>query len=261
MDFAIIAAGEGSRLAEEGVREPKPLVPLHGIPLIDRLVDIFLRHGATALHVIVNEEMTEVQKHLQQMKLPIPLHLTVKSTPGPVQSFFFLSLRLRGERFCLTTVDSVFREEDFSRYLDAFREEEADALMAVTEYVDDEKPLYVHTDEQGFIRRFADQTQSRYVSGGIYGLKRSALRVLQNSIRNNELRMRHYQRRLLAEGLSLKAYPFGQILDIDHASDIEKAEHFLNPPSFTPSAHAPYERTHPGRHPAWKTILPQPCGK
>jgi hypothetical protein len=30
------------------------------------------------------------------------------------------------------------------------------------------------------------------------------------------------------EGLRLKAYPFSKILDVDHASDIEKAEAFLN---------------------------------
>ena len=43
MDYAIIAAGEGSRLAQEGIKWPKPLVRLNGTALIDRLIDIFLR--------------------------------------------------------------------------------------------------------------------------------------------------------------------------------------------------------------------------
>ena len=34
MKFAIIAAGEGSRLAQEGVEEPKPLVSVCGQPMI-----------------------------------------------------------------------------------------------------------------------------------------------------------------------------------------------------------------------------------
>ena len=42
MDYAIIAAGEGSRLAQEGVKWPKPLVRLNGVALIDRLIDIDL---------------------------------------------------------------------------------------------------------------------------------------------------------------------------------------------------------------------------
>ena len=43
MDYAIIAAGEGSRLAQEGVKWPKPLVRLNGVALIDRLIDVFLK--------------------------------------------------------------------------------------------------------------------------------------------------------------------------------------------------------------------------
>ena len=39
--FAIIAAGEGRRLSEEGVAQPKALVSLCGEPLLTRLVRIF----------------------------------------------------------------------------------------------------------------------------------------------------------------------------------------------------------------------------
>jgi hypothetical protein len=40
-------------------------------------------------------------------------------------------------------------------------------------------------------------------------------------------RMRNFQRGLIADGLQLKAFPFSKILDVDHASDIPKAELFL----------------------------------
>ena len=56
MKFAIIAAGEGSRLANEGVAKPKPLVELQGVPIIERLIRIFERNGASSINIIVNEE-------------------------------------------------------------------------------------------------------------------------------------------------------------------------------------------------------------
>lgn len=40
MKFAIISAGEGSRLSQEGVALPKPLVQLNGVAMIDRLIQI-----------------------------------------------------------------------------------------------------------------------------------------------------------------------------------------------------------------------------
>ena len=39
--------------------------------------------------------------------------------------------------------------------------------------------------------------------------------------------MRNFQRLMISEGLNLKAYPFSKIIDIDHVTDIEKAETFL----------------------------------
>ena len=156
MDYAIIAAGEGSRLVEEGVTTPKPLVRLLGEPMIDRLMGLFLRHGATSISVIVNEEMTDVQHHMEQLALPVPLNLVVRSTPSSMHSFHALRPFLTSDTCCLTTVDTVFREEPFAAYIDAFeRSPLLDGMMAVTAYVDDEAPLYVRTDSTCSIRRWS----------------------------------------------------------------------------------------------------------
>lgn len=70
MNYAIIAAGEGSRLAQEGVERPKPLVELNGTPMIKRLIDIMLDCNAESLSIIVNEQMTEVRRYIESLTLP-----------------------------------------------------------------------------------------------------------------------------------------------------------------------------------------------
>lgn len=232
MDYAIIAAGEGSRLQQEGIGSPKPLVSLSGTTLVDRLIDIFLRAEASSISIIVNEQMTEVQDYLKTLRLPVPFYLLVKSTPSSMHSFYELSHYLDGDQICLTTVDTIFREEEFSRYVRSFlSKEKLDGLMAVTDYVDDEKPLYVETAPDLSIRGFHDtqgQAAYPYISGGIYCLRRPALNILIQSVQQGMSRMRNYQRALVAAGLKLEAYPFSKIIDVDHASDIPKAEQFLS---------------------------------
>lgn len=120
MKYAIIAAGEGSRLAQEGVALPKPLVKLNGKEMIRRLIDIFLQNNASSISIIVNEEMTLVREYVSNLKLDIPLNLVVKSTPSSMHSFYELRNFLRGGKFCLTTVDTIFKEEEFSKYIRAF---------------------------------------------------------------------------------------------------------------------------------------------
>lgn len=229
MKFAIISAGEGSRLTQEGVTKPKPLVELNGMPMIERLIRIFMRQGADCIVIIINELVPEAKEFLCHLQDTLPIELVVKTTPSSMHSFYEISHLLEGDRFCLTTVDTVFREEEFSQYIEAFRTSETDGLMAVTDFVDDEKPLYVSTDNQLRITGFYDQKtpDCRYISGGIYCLTSRALDTLNRCIEQGQSRMRNFQRQLVADGLHLNAWPFEKIIDVDHVSDIVKAEEFL----------------------------------
>ncbi|MDD5824794.1 MAG: sugar phosphate nucleotidyltransferase [Prevotellaceae bacterium] len=237
MKYAVIAAGEGSRLAAEGIESPKPLVKVGGELLIDRLIRIFMDNDAEEIVIICNDQTTLVARHLldiQQNGLkgrPIPLRFMVKSTPSSMHSFFELSRYLADGPFCLTTVDTIFREEEFKAYIAAFKatvEAGSDGLMGVTDYIDDEKPLYVDADDDLNITAFLDKSDTcRLISGGIYGLTPKAITTLNGCIDRGESRMRNFQRALINDGQRLKAYKFSKVLDIDHASDIRKAEEYL----------------------------------
>lgn len=234
MKYAIIAAGEGSRLVQEGVKVPKPLVKVAGETLIDRLLRTFAVGGAEEIVVICNEQMEAVRERLtifQQLR-QLPLRVVVKTTPSSMHSLWEMTPWLDDGPFVLTTVDTIFREAEFAAYVRAFLQQveagEADALMGVTPYIDDEKPLYVETDAQQCITAFLDRCdRPKYVSGGIYGLTPPCLAVLRRCVERGEQRMRNYQRALVADGLRLKAWVFPKVLDIDHAADIQKAEQFL----------------------------------
>lgn len=234
MNYAIIAAGEGSRLVDEGVAYPKPLVPLNGEPMIGRLINIFLRNDAERLAVIVNEQMTEVKDFLLRLKetLPIELDLIVKTTPSSMHSFYEVAHALEGRgRFIATTVDTIFHEDDFKRYVAAFSEAPArvDGMMALTRFIDDEKPLYVEVDADMRIKAFLDRKSehSDYVSGGIYGLDSSCIRVLDDCLERGVSRMRNFQRALVESALEIMGYDMGKIIDVDHSDDIRKAEEFI----------------------------------
>ena len=244
MKYAILAAGEGSRLCEEGVEDPKPLVKVGGEHLVDRLCRIFRQNGANEMAVVCNNRTPQTYRHLKELSqhlqglsqqhLP-PLHIHVETTLSSMHSLYALSPWLKGdEPFLVTTVDTIFDEDEFREYITSFQSavtEGYDAMMVVTDYIDDEKPLYVDVADDFTIRGFFDTADypatKRYVSGGIYGLTPQTLNVLEHCISNGESRMRNFQRALVAEGLRLKAFPFTKVLDIDHKRDIEKAEAFL----------------------------------
>lgn len=234
MDFAIIAAGQGSRLKSEGQDLPKPLVRLGGRPMIGRLIDVLSLEGARTIYIIVNEEMPEVADYLRsrQTDSAPQLRLTVRSTAGSMESFRELARSMdRTRPFCLLTVDSIFRPEEFREFIARFEADpEADGYMAVTSYVADEKPLYVATEPENDITGFLDHPlpDTRYISGGIYALRPEAFGLLDDCAAAGKTRMRDYQRSLVAAGMRLKAWPFSKIIDADHSSDLREAEIFLS---------------------------------
>lgn len=201
--------------------------------MLSRLFRIFIDNDAESICIIINEEMVEVRRFLeeQQRQLPVPLHVVVKSTPDSFHSFCELMPFLQGEgKFCLTTVDPIFKEAEFKEYIRTFRADDRyDALMAVTDYIDDEKPLYVKTDAELNITGYANQGYegARYISGGIYCMNQRALALLPVAMEAGVARMRGFQQYLVDAGLALKAHPFSKIIDIDHAEDLKKAECFL----------------------------------
>lgn len=238
MRYGIIAAGEGSRLAEEGIAVPKPLVKIQDETLIDRLIRIFIHHGAEEVDVICNGLTPLVADHLRELERrgldgkEVPLRWIQQTTPSSMHSFYALSHIMGSGPFVLTTVDTIFRECEFADYVTAFRQALTagyDGLMGVTDYIDDEKPLYVGTDADMNVTGFFDANNPpcTYISGGIYGLTPRAFDTLEGCMARGESRMRNFQRALLRDGQQLKAFCFSKVLDIDHKSDIQKAEEFL----------------------------------
>ena len=211
MHYAIVAAGEGSRMVHEGVALPKPLVELEGKPMIGRLIDLFASYEPESLTIIINNSMNDVRQYLESIVpgLGFPVEIIQKDTSG--------------------SMESVSRDE-WNKFIRDFAANMSDdGLFPVTDFIDDEKPLYVDTDAEGYITAFRDEPSPDdfYISGGIYGITPECNKVLARCRERGVHSLRGYQRTLVAEGLRLKAYPFSKIVDVDHAGDIDTARAFL----------------------------------
>jgi choline kinase len=174
--------------------------------------------------------MKEVYTHLKSLKVNVPVNIHIRTTPNSLHSFYELSSYLNDDCICLSTVDVVFREREFARFIHSFcNDVSVDGLIAVSTNINGDEPLYVKTDSLLRIHGFYDEVEDgcRYVSGGIYCFRRTGLSVLKKAINTKVAQMRDYKRLMVKEGLVIKAFPFSKIIDIDHADDIVTAESFL----------------------------------
>ena len=93
MNFGIIAAGEGSRLAGEGAGVCKPMIRLDGEPMIGRLLKLMAGCGARRVAMILNPSMPEAYEYVRTLgpQLGLDLDITVKATPSSMHSFYAVS--------------------------------------------------------------------------------------------------------------------------------------------------------------------------
>lgn len=232
MNLGIIAAGNGERLKDDGFKEPKPLIKLHGKTLLERALDIGRENGFYSTNLIINEKFINaiVESGIFTKYRDLIINCIFKSTPSSLHSLHELKKFLSNDSFCLTTIDSIHKKSEFTSFIKIAKEEiDFDGLIAVTDYVDDEKPLWVKTDLNNTIIAFSSSKyDSEFVTGGIYFFQKGVFKYTEDAISANMNRLRNFLQYLVDSGIKLKAVPFSKIIDLDRRSDFEEAERFIN---------------------------------
>jgi len=223
----ILAGGEGSRLAADGVKTPKALVEVAGRPQLVRLVDTFVRLGVGGVTCMVREGLPPVERLLGAR--PVPVAALTCLTPSSLHTLVAgLKASASGPVFC-SMVDTVMPWRDWQRAFDAAHQHlatGADAVLVVTPPADDDRPLYVGLNTTKRVRAIGDEKQP-LVTGGVYAFSPAA-RVLAAEILDQGLeRMRAFLGELVKRGRPVFGVEVPRVIDLDRARDLADANAWL----------------------------------
>lgn len=125
MRAVVLAAGDGGRLAHASAL-PKPLVPLHGRPLIDYTLDALVAAAVHDVVVVTGYRAAEVQAGVEAAA-PLGLDLAFVSNPrfedGASYSLRAARDSAADEPFLLTMADHLLSAELIERLLDTAGED------------------------------------------------------------------------------------------------------------------------------------------
>lgn len=229
MKMGIIAAGTGDRLASGGISTPKPLVPIAGKPLISRIIEGGAALGVSSVACIVNALNAVTIDYLRSQPWPVPLDLVVKTTPSSMESLFCLAPHLSDEPFFLSTVDVVFGPGILEGFIaEAQRKTDSTGSLALTTFVDDEKPLWAAVDEAGRITAMGDAAKgSGAITAGFYYFKPDIFAEVDIARKKKLNALRQFLGHLVDNGYVLHGVPVPKTVDVDYPEDIETAESYL----------------------------------
>ncbi|HEY3204816.1 MAG TPA: NTP transferase domain-containing protein [Thermoanaerobaculia bacterium] len=215
----VIAAGHGSRLKQFGV--PKPFVRIAGIPLIEHVLSNFEAAGVTAVAIIFNETERECASFVRDRFGRLVSKVVVKTTRSSLESFREVLEAAPPGRLLVSTVDAFCPREDFVGFVRRAEELPSDAaILAVTGFVDDEKPLWVTATRSGRITVVGGSSGDA-VTAGIYVVPEG---VRDLGIPPQLARLRDFLAWLCKSGVPMLAVPVRKVVDVDRAEDVKTAE-------------------------------------
>lgn len=226
MKVGIIAAGKGERLKKGGIFTPKPLISICGVPLIERAIKAAIHVGATYIVCIVNDIEHEVSEYLNTHQWPVPLKLIVKTTPSSMESLFNLAPFL-DEPFLLLTVDSIYPFETLRGFVDKAKIINGHGALAITKFVDDEKPLWVKMDKDRIIKIGNSAWPTPYITAGFYYFSPVIFKLIDEARKKNLGALREFLSLLIEKGYIIYGIYVSKVIDLDHPEDIKKAEAFI----------------------------------
>jgi GTP:adenosylcobinamide-phosphate guanylyltransferase len=228
----ILAGGEGSRLAADGVAEPKAAVPVAGRSQILRVAETFDAIGCTDVTCMVRATFPGVITSVQDIQLSSGRPRVIAcETPSSLHTLAEGLLRIPpGPVFC-SMVDTVMPTRDWQHvYDEAARQlaDGADAVLAVTPHVDDESPLWVERAPTGDAIRIGGRpVMPPCVTGGVYAFGPRARAAAIRVWREGGSRMRYFLSALVAEGARVATTEVALIVDLDHKHDLGVADALL----------------------------------
>ena len=156
MNIVIPMAGEGTRFPRDTYKIPKPLIDVHGIPMIQKAIESLGLPG-TYHFVIRKDSYYDQVCTLLHKILPNPKIISVEeTTEGPASSCLLFKDYINTEdELVIANCDQIMWW-DSDLFLTTARYYKYDG-MVVTYTTDTPKNSYAKIDREGFVKRIAEK--------------------------------------------------------------------------------------------------------
>ena len=241
LNIVIPMAGRGSRFAESGYKDPKPLISVHGKPMIQVVVENLMPKCEHRFIFICQNQ------HIKDYDLTPKLKSIAKNveiigidgiTEGQVCTVLKAKDLINNDEPLMTANSDQYIDFDINDYLSVMDDKNLDGLI-MTMKANDPKWSYAKTDKDGFVIETAEKKViSEDATVGIFNFRhgkdlvRSAEQMIADDIRvNNEFYTCPCYNYLIKEGQKIGIYGIGEEYNGMYGLGIPKdLDFFLNHP-------------------------------
>lgn len=177
LNIVVPMAGRGSRFLNAGYELPKPLIPIHGHPMI-WFVTNNLRpsqpHRFIFLCLQEHIEKYEVDRLLRSIEPGCEIVIVDQVTEGAACTVLLAKELINTDDSLMIANSDQWVDADINAYLDSMNTLSLDGLI-MTMWADDPKWSFVRLDEKGYVNEVIEKVViSNEATVGIYNFRRGA---------------------------------------------------------------------------------------
>ncbi len=168
----ILAGGKGTRLYPITKEIPKPLLPIGKKPIVNYLVDLFLRHNIEEIAVLASKEFHDDFVWWNKRYYP-KHHIEIFEEEEPLGTFgglWLLKNWLQETPFFLTNGDEL-KEIDLQKMISFHKKARPTGTIALVEVSNPKDYGVVVSNEKGFVEHFLEKPKhppTNFISSGFY---------------------------------------------------------------------------------------------
>jgi NDP-sugar pyrophosphorylase family protein len=221
LEAVIMAGGKGARLRPLTEDLPKPMLPVGGRPLMERIVEQLQQAGIRQVNVMTHYKPEKIIQHFGDGR-DYGVELSYVNEDLPLGTGGALGLLTPPRETQLVINGDILTQVDFKAMLTFHQDNKADMTVAVSHY-EIMVPYGVVECEGAQIRSLKEKPQlGFFVNAGIYLLEPSVYKFIPNGQYFN---MTDLIRWLLDAGETVVSFPIREYwLDIGEYSDYMKAQ-------------------------------------
>ncbi len=237
----VLAAGRGTRMGEATRGLPKPMLPLHGRPMLEHVLERLTEAGIEKLLVVVGYHHHLVERHFRKRRLPIEFR--VQEHPDGTGSAARLARDFAGDSPFLLTFGDILCEPAAiarcGRVLDDYPD--AVAVLGVRDVDDPWRGAAVYVEEGRVVQVIEKPpigtSTTRWNSAGLFALQPVAFQYLDRLPLSprGEYELTSVFEMMLQDGLEVRISPMeGSWRDVGYPEDLEAANADFRAPLLGP---------------------------
>jgi NDP-sugar pyrophosphorylase family protein len=223
----ILAAGKGTRMGSITRETPKPLLPIHGRPMLEHILERLAAVGIERFFIVVGFHHELIEQHFHNSRLSIEFRLQ-DPVNGTGSAARLAKDFTNAQSFLLTYADILCDPAEYTRCSDVLEQNVQAAAVLAVKAVDDPWQGAAVYEQDGRIRKIVEKppkgaSKTRWNSAGFYGFRPvlfEYLDRLQPSVRN-EYELTSALDMMLEDRLELRISPIaGNWRDVGRPEDL-----------------------------------------